>query len=168
MTHQPRQLIPEFQKRRNVLGEKFLIALYRLTSTVKIYQSNNEILRDCAKEFMDIIAQWVAEEGYLTIRSSRGQFFLYEEKLIYQRENFNVIKEMLDYFEQRLIPGFRFSNAINDTSIEDSGSLVREKADNNWLLRRRPQRISFTFQFGFGRLSPTIKIKTVRIGPHDQ
>ncbi len=125
MTHQPKQLISEFQKRRNILGERFLIALYRLTSTVKIYQSNNEVLRDCAKEFMDIIAQWVAEEGYLTIRSSRGQFFLYEEKLIYQRENINVIKEMLDYFEQRMIPGFRFSHAINDTSIEEILTFTR-------------------------------------------
>jgi len=118
MTEQSKQSILKAQKRRNVLGEKYLIAFYRLTSTVDIYQSNNQVLRDCAKEFMDILAQLIAEEGYLTIQISRGQIYLYDEKLIYQRKSVNVIREMLDYLEQRTIPGLRFDSSFNDASIE--------------------------------------------------
>jgi HD-GYP domain-containing protein (c-di-GMP phosphodiesterase class II) len=118
MTDKTKQSILEAQKHRNVLGEKYLIAFYRLTSTVNIYQSNNQVLRDCAKEFMDILVQLIAEKGYLTIQISRGQIFLYDEKLIYQRKSINVIREMLDYFEQRTIPGLRFDSSINDASIE--------------------------------------------------
>jgi len=143
MTDQTKQSISESRKHWNVLGEKYLISFYRLTSTVNIYQSNNQVLRDCAKEFMEILAQWIAEKGFLSIQISRGQIFLYDEKLIYQRKNINVIREVLDYLEQRMIPGLRFDSSFNDASIEQIldftrllNHAVKEENPLSWLNKK--------------------------------
>lgn len=129
MTSPVKPSISNTSKHQKYLGEKFLIALYRLVSAVKIYQSNNAVLRDCAKEFMDITNQCILEEGELAFRISRGQFFLHEEKLVYQRENINVVKEMLDYFDQRSNPGFNFNPGIKDASVDHA--LVFARLLNN-------------------------------------
>ncbi len=117
--------VEETQKHRRVLGEKCLIALFKLTTAVKMYQSNNQVLRDCAQDFMGILGQLIAEEGFLTITVSRGQFFLQDEKPLYQRENINIIKEMLDYFEKRKIPGFRFNPSADITPIDQILTFTR-------------------------------------------
>ena len=146
MTRQARQSIADIQKNQNFLGEKFLIAFYRLASAVKIYQSNNAVLRDCAEEFMDIISQLILEEGSLELRVARGQFYLYEEKLVYQRENINVVKEMLDYFEHRMNPGFNFNSGIKDATVDQVLALSRllnnaakEKDPLPWLSHKLAQ-----------------------------
>jgi len=136
MTSQAGQSISDIQKDQNYQGEKFLTAFYRLVSAVKIYQSNNAVLRDCAKEFMGIVSQWVSEEGNLDFRVARGQFFLYEEKLVYQRENINVVKEMLDYLEQRMNPGFNFKPGIKDATVDQV--LVFSRLLNNAAKEKEP------------------------------
>ena len=118
MTTNQKKINLESQKQRSILGEKFLIALYRLTTAIKIYQSNNDILLERAKEFSGITAQWVSAESLLTVQVARGQFFLNDEKLTFQRENISVIKEMLEYFEQRMNPGLHFSPALNGATID--------------------------------------------------
>jgi HD-GYP domain-containing protein (c-di-GMP phosphodiesterase class II) len=125
MTDQKKQSGTESHEHRHAMGEKYLIAFYRLTSTANMYQSNNQVLRDCAKEFMDIVAQWIAEEGFLTIQIFRGQIYLHDEKLVYQRKSIHVVHEMLDYFEQRTIPGLRFDSTFNKASIEQVLSFTR-------------------------------------------
>jgi len=143
MTNHQKKINLESQKQRSILGEKFLITLYRLTTAIKIYQSNNEILLESAKEFLGIITQWISEEGLLTVQVARGQFFLNDEKLSFQRENISVVKEMLDYFEQRMKPGLRFNPIVNGAAIEQVltfarllNTAVKEEEPLIWLDKR--------------------------------
>lgn len=142
------------QKRRHLLGEKFLIALYRVTATSKIYQSNNAVLIDCAREFIGIVSNWVLEDGYLSVNISRGHFFMQDEKLVFQRENINIVKEMSAYFEQRLIKGFRFNRSFNEVSIEQVLEFIRllnsSKEDEDplvWLVTRLEDRAFSWIEF---------------------
>lgn len=125
MTNELNQISTDPQQQRKVLGEKFLIAFYKLTSTAKLYEGNNQVLRDCVHEFREILSQWIEMEAYLAIYAARGQFFIQDEKLIYRRENINIMEEMGTYFEKRMIPGFRFTAGLIDAPIEQVLDFVR-------------------------------------------
>jgi HD-GYP domain-containing protein (c-di-GMP phosphodiesterase class II) len=109
----------------NFLGEVFLRAFYRLIQTVKIHQDNNHMLFECAKDLVDCMAPWWVDEDYLTIKVSRGRFLLEDEKLLYRRQNANLIQEMLCYFEKRNLQGLRFHRPVKDCSFEEILSFVR-------------------------------------------
>jgi HD-GYP domain-containing protein (c-di-GMP phosphodiesterase class II) len=143
MTEQSKLTTEGSQKRRNLLGEKFIVTLYRLVAAIKIYQSNNAVFIDCAREFIGIVSNWVLEDGYLNIHHLRGHFFLQDEKLVFQRENINIVKEMSGYFEQRMITGLRFDRSISEASIENIREFLRlldsSKAEEDpvdWLVNK--------------------------------
>ena len=143
MTEQSKLKIEESQKRRNLLGEKFLVTLYRLAAAIKMYQSNNAVLIDCAREFLSIVSNWVLEDGYLNINFSRGHFFFQDEKLVFQRENINIVKEMSGYFEQRMIAGLSVNRSISEASIENIFEFFRlldtskaEEEPLDWLVNK--------------------------------
>ena len=69
MTEQTKLTFEESQKYRDLLGEKFIINLYRFTIAIKLYESNNAVLIDCARELIDIVSNWVLKDGYLNIES---------------------------------------------------------------------------------------------------
>ena len=124
MTDKTRHQGADSQK-SNLQGEVFLRAFYRLIQTVKIHQDNNHLLIECAKDLVNSMAAlWVDEES-LTIKVSRGRFLLEDEKLLYRRENVNLIQEMLRYFEQRNLQGLRFHRPVKDCSFEEILSFVR-------------------------------------------
>ncbi len=140
MTDLNESTISESRDRKNALRENILVAWHRLTTTVKIYQSNNQVLIDCAAGFLESLIRVIKEEGDLTIQISRGQFYLYDEKLVFQRENVNLIKKMLDYFEIRMIHGYCFTSSIRDATIEQILFFIRilnqsesEKESVSWL-----------------------------------
>ncbi len=125
MTEQTKLTSVESQKYRDLLGEKFILNLYRLTTAIKLYQSNNAVLIDCAREFIDIVSNWVLKDGYLNIDISGGHFFLQEEKLVFHVKTLSLIKETAEYFEKRMIMGLRFNRSISETSIEQILEFLR-------------------------------------------
>ena len=143
MTEQSKLTTERSQKHRNLLGEKFIVTLYRLAAAIRIYQSNNAVLIDCAREFIGIVSNRVLEDGYLNIHHLRGHFFLQDEKLVFQRENINIVKEMSGFFEQRMITGLRFDRSISEASIENILEFLRlldnSKAEEDpldWLINK--------------------------------
>jgi HD-GYP domain-containing protein (c-di-GMP phosphodiesterase class II) len=106
-------------------GEVLLRAFYRLIQTIKIHQDNNHLLIECAKDLVDSMAPWWVDENYLTIKVSKGRFILEDEKLLYRRENTNLIQEMLQYFEQRRLQGLRFHHPVKDCAFEEILTLFR-------------------------------------------
>ena len=124
MIEQTKLTFEESQKYRNLLGEKFILNLHRFTIAVKLYQSNNAVLIDCARELIDIVSNWVLKDGYLDIIISGDNFFLQEEKLLAQRKNLPLIKETAEYFEKRRIRGLRFNRFISEASIEQMPEFI--------------------------------------------
>lgn len=125
MTEQTKLTSVESQKYRDLLGEKFIINLYRSTTAINLYESNNVVLIDCAREFIDIVSNWVLKDGFLNIDISGGHFFLQEEKLVFHRENISLIRETVEYFEKRMIMGLRFNRSISEASFEQILEFLR-------------------------------------------
>jgi len=118
MTGEYQPLSQDCQIQRTVFGERFLRALYKLTQAVKVYQDNNQVLIECAEEFVGALTQWWEDEDHVTIQISRGRFFLQEEKLLFRRKNLNIMKEMLSYFDQRKLRGLRFKSSLKDSPFD--------------------------------------------------
>lgn len=113
------------EKERILLGENLIGTLYRLVQTVKIHQDNNQLLIECAENFIHTVAQWGLNEDHVTIRLSRGRFYLQDEKLLYRRENLDLIHTMLDYFGKRELRGIRFYTTLKDSSPEQVLTFAR-------------------------------------------
>jgi HD-GYP domain-containing protein (c-di-GMP phosphodiesterase class II) len=107
------------------LGDKFIKAFHRLIHTAEIHQDNNRLLIECAQEFIGAVELYFVDDEYLTIQITHGRFFLQDENLKYARESFNLIQEMHDYFEQRQLPGLRFSSALGDAPFEQIFNFAR-------------------------------------------
>lgn len=116
-------VIPE--KKRNILGERLLIAFYRLLSIAKLHQDNNQILKNASQEFKAILSLWIEAEVNLTFQISRGQFFLQEKKISFQRKNMTMITEFLELFEEIKVSGFSFNSAFNLTTLEQILAFAR-------------------------------------------
>ncbi len=85
------------------LGGKLLKTFYHFISTVRIHKDNNQLVKDCVTNLNAIISE-LSEDEELAIQIWRGRFHLQGEKLVYQRETFHIINEMLEYFSKRAGP----------------------------------------------------------------
>lgn len=126
-------------KDRILPGEIFFRTLFRLLQTVKIHQSDNPLLLDCIKEFVDVVCS-AGEEDSLTFQISRGQFYLQEEKFVCRTQILTLIQEMRNYFQQRSLQGLRFHPAVREASPDQIVAFARllnqaERQDDplNWL-----------------------------------
>lgn len=124
MIEKPRHQNGELQK-SNFQGESFLLAFYRLIQTVKIHQDNNHLLIERVEDFINSLEYWWVDGEYFTIKVSRGRFLLEDQKLLYRRENVNLIHETLSYFEQRNLQGLRFHFTTKDCTLEQILSFIR-------------------------------------------
>ncbi len=125
MTGQQSESSKKAEVQRNMWGEKFIVAFYRLVSIVKMYPDNNQILRDTAVEFTDILTEWFAEEDELIIEISREQFFIQKRKLSFQHKNLSVVKELLEFFEHRMISGLIVREPVGNSDMEQILSFAR-------------------------------------------
>jgi HD-GYP domain-containing protein (c-di-GMP phosphodiesterase class II) len=103
------------KKDRILRGEIFFRTLFRLLQTVKIHQSDNPLLLDHVKEFVDVVLS-SGEQDSLTLQISRNQFYLQEEKFICRTQNLTLMQEMLHYFQQRSLPGLRFHSSVREAA----------------------------------------------------
>ncbi|MFA9433955.1 MAG: HD-GYP domain-containing protein [Deltaproteobacteria bacterium] len=100
------------------LGGKFIKAFHHMIHTVRIHQENNQLMKECIAQFGKVLAQMAGSEE-LEILLWRGRFFLQGEKLLYRRETFPLINEMMEYFPQRGLQGLRFLPAFRKASFKD-------------------------------------------------
>ena len=80
------------------LGIVFLKVLYHLIQTAKIYNDNNQLIKEDLAKFKDILEDMTREED-LKIQIWRGRFYIGGEKLPYRRDTVSIINEMIEYLE---------------------------------------------------------------------
>lgn len=102
----------------------FVKALYKLISTARIHKDNNTLLRECLTKFKASLIDMTKERD-LTFQAWRGRFHFDGEKLYHGRDTFNLINELLKYFSNREIGGFKFFTASQDTSSKDIMIFIR-------------------------------------------
>jgi len=88
-------------------GEKLIKWLYYVTSSVRIHQDNNQLVRDGVAQLKACIGE-LSPGGDAAIQIWRGRFHIQGEKLVYRRDTFAVINEMLEYFSRRGLGGLCF------------------------------------------------------------
>lgn len=102
----------------------FVKVLYKLISTARIHKDNNTLLRECLAKFKASLNDMTKEED-LTFQAWRGRFHFDGEKLFHGRDTFNLINELLKYFANRDIGGFKFFTASQDASSKDIMIFIR-------------------------------------------
>ena len=107
-----------------LLGEKTLRAFHKLIQTARIHQGSNQLLIKCIHDFYRALTLCWAEEDRLAIKLSRGRFIIQDEKLRYQNENLNLVKEMYQYFEERNLSGLLFHAPVRKLSANNILNLV--------------------------------------------
>jgi HD-GYP domain-containing protein (c-di-GMP phosphodiesterase class II) len=106
------------------LGGKLLKTFYHFISTVRIHRDNNQLVKDCVTNLNAIISE-LSENEELAIQIWRGRFHLQGEKLVYQRETYHIINEMLEYFSKRELGGLCFLPVIRTALPEDLVLFIR-------------------------------------------
>ena len=100
------------------LGGRFIKAFHHMIHTVRIHQENNQLMKECISQFAQTLAKMAGGEE-LEMLLWRGRFFLQGEKLLYRRETFPLINEMMEYFPQRGLQGLRFHPTFRKASFKD-------------------------------------------------
>ena len=110
---------------RTQLGEKTLRSFHKLIQTSKIHEINNELLIKCIKKFSDTLGAWWVEDDNLTIKLSHGRFLVQDEKLYFQHENLELIKQMYRFFASRKLSGICFHSDFKNCSSENLLCFIR-------------------------------------------
>jgi HD-GYP domain-containing protein (c-di-GMP phosphodiesterase class II) len=106
------------------LGGKLLKTFYHLISSVRIHKDNNQLVKDGVTNFNAIVSE-LSGDGELAIQIWRGRFHLQGEKLVYQRETFHIINEMLEFFSRRELGGLCFLPLMKTASPENLVLFIR-------------------------------------------
>ncbi len=106
---------PEIEK----VDEDFLKTFYRLVHLVKIHQVNNPLLMECIVDFKRFAGRLLAEDDHITLQVSRGNIFIQDEKLRHRRDIDKLVKNILQYFENRDLKGLRFYADVQEVSDEE-------------------------------------------------
>ena len=114
----------EQAKRIEVLGERLIRALHNIVSAARIHKDNNQLVRDYVSQFFSVISDTVWGDE-ITVEIWRGRFHMQGEKLLYQRETFTVINEMLEYFSRRNLMGLHLLGDFRKTVPEALLAFIR-------------------------------------------
>jgi putative nucleotidyltransferase with HDIG domain len=107
-----------------LLEGRLITALYHIINTVRIHQDNNQLIKDCVTQFNNAISDLSREEA-VTIQVWRGRFHIQGEKILFQRENFHIINEMLEYLSERGLGGLSFLSSLGSVLPEDLIAFTR-------------------------------------------
>ena len=113
-------------KRKNEsehLGGRFIRALHHLLNTVQIHHDNNQLVKESSAAFHRVVSL-MSEGEDLKVQIWRGRFYVQGEKLLYRKETFPIINEMLEYFPQRGLEGFYFLSPFTDVAPDDLTALA--------------------------------------------
>lgn len=108
-----------------LMGGRLIKAFYQIVNTVRIHQDNNQLIKECISQFHSIIADLSGGRDDVDIQIWRGRFHIQGEKILYQREIFHIINEMVEYFSQRGIGGLNFLVSMKDVRPEDIMNFAR-------------------------------------------
>ncbi|MBT8406088.1 MAG: hypothetical protein KJP05_01405, partial [Deltaproteobacteria bacterium] len=117
----------------SMLGGRFLKAFHHMINTVRIHQDNNQLIKECVKQFAKALAD-MSGGSDLEFLIWRGRFFIQGEKLHYRRESFALINEMVEYFPQRGLRGLVFQPTVKEGTLKDFvifSRLLNESAMQN-------------------------------------
>jgi HD-GYP domain-containing protein (c-di-GMP phosphodiesterase class II) len=106
------------KKESEHLGGSIIKTLHQVIKAVKIHQDNNQMVKESVSELHRFVSE-MSEQEDLQIQIWRGRFYIQGEKLLYRKETFPIINEMLEYFPQRGLEGLHFLPAFTEAEPDD-------------------------------------------------
>ena len=106
-------------------AEQLLQALQALTSTVKIYQANNQLVVSGMQQLVRSAQTLLVGNDWLIIHLENGRFFINDEKLLRRKGAATILDNYYTYLSDRQIPGFRILPAIATAPAEELTGFVR-------------------------------------------
>jgi HD-GYP domain-containing protein (c-di-GMP phosphodiesterase class II) len=116
--------MPEKQSIPERLGHDFLRALYHMVNTIRMYQDNNQLVRESVSSFQSILNE-LTVSGDISLLLYRSRFHLAGEKLPYRRTAAVVVYNMVDYFSKRGIGSINFLKSSRDVFPENIMTFTR-------------------------------------------
>jgi len=106
------------------LGHDFLRALYHMVNTVRMYQDNNQLVRESVSSFQSILNELTAG-GDISLLLYRDRFHLGGEKLPYRRSAAVVVYNLIDIFSKRGIGSINFLKSSRNVLPDDVMTFTR-------------------------------------------
>jgi HD-GYP domain-containing protein (c-di-GMP phosphodiesterase class II) len=106
------------QTHLTLMGEKFIIAFHRVIHTTKIHSDNNQLLKENAYRFKNILSD-MAGTGEFEVQVWRARIYFQGERLLHRRKALQLINEMIDYFSERKLQGLLFLSTAINVSLEE-------------------------------------------------
>ncbi|MGV8074989.1 MAG: HD-GYP domain-containing protein [Syntrophobacteraceae bacterium] len=104
--------------------ENFLIAFFRMIQTLRLYDDNNQLTKQCVIQFKECVDRLFADET-LTVLISSGRVYIQGEKLSYRRGMIQALHDVFDFFGSRKLQGLVFYPAFKSASFTETTSFVR-------------------------------------------
>jgi len=106
-------------------AEQLLQALQALTSTVKIYQANNQLVVNGMQQLVKSAQALLVGNDWVVIHLENGRFFVNDEKLLRRKGSATILDNYYTYLSDRRLPGFRIIPAIATASPEELTGFVK-------------------------------------------
>ncbi|MFQ5917715.1 MAG: HD-GYP domain-containing protein, partial [Candidatus Binatia bacterium] len=115
---------PQENPKSPAWAETFFLVMYRLIQTIRIHKDNNDLVKASLSHFKQTICK-LDTENDLTILISEGRFYIQGEKLQFRQHLVRLINDLVDFFEQRELPGLRFHPKVRNASLGEILAFVR-------------------------------------------
>jgi HD-GYP domain-containing protein (c-di-GMP phosphodiesterase class II) len=107
-----------------ILQGELVKTLYYLANSARIHQDNNQLIRECLTRFINALADFEGQET-VDIQIWRGRFHIQGQRVLYNRESFHLLNEMVHYFSERGLGGICFLSSFRGTSPENILAFIR-------------------------------------------
>lgn len=122
--------------------EKFLVVFFRTLQAIRLYEDNNELVRQCVSQ-LKAMAPGILVEGEFTILILDGGYHVQGRRFRYHRKTGKIVQELLDTFTDRGIHGLTLYSAFLEALADDILQFLRcltqafgMENPHEWLTRR--------------------------------
>ena len=98
-----------------IKGEKFLVLLFRTIQAIKLYEDENELVKQSVSQLINAASEILVESEF-TILILDGGYYIQGRRFRYQRKTGKIIQDLLDTFTNRGLFGFTFHPALLSTT----------------------------------------------------
>lgn len=104
--------------------EEFLHNFFSLIQTARIHSVNHTLVKEGITKFSESISNCMDNDS-LTLKVSKGQLFVDDEKLPYTRTTKNLFDNIIHYYDARSLDGLRLFEDVKHVSAEEILTFMR-------------------------------------------
>jgi HD-GYP domain-containing protein (c-di-GMP phosphodiesterase class II) len=107
-----------------IRGEKFLVLLFRSIQAIRLYEDNNELVKQAVSRLVNAASEILVDSEF-SILILEGGYYVQGRRFRYRRKTGKIIQDLLDTFTNRGLFGFTFHPALLNTPPADFLKFLR-------------------------------------------